>query len=40
MQKMGSAPLTEAELFEAIDLAIEKASEIRELYLEGLAKSE
>ena len=40
MQKMGSVPLTEAELFEAIDLAIEKAAELRELYLEGLAKSE
>ncbi|AKB19937.1 putative exosome complex exonuclease 2 [Methanosarcina sp. WWM596] len=40
MQKMGSAPLTEAELFEAIDLALEKAAELRELYLKGLAKSE
>jgi exosome complex component RRP42 len=40
MQKMGSAPLTEAELLEAIDMALEKAAELRELYLEGLVKRE
>lgn len=38
MQKMGSAPLTEAEVLEAIDLAREKATELRELYLEGLVR--
>jgi exosome complex component RRP42 len=38
MQKMGSAPFTEAEIMEAIDMAREKATELRELYLEGLAK--
>jgi exosome complex component RRP42 len=40
MQKMGPAPLTEAELLEAIDMALEKAAELRELYLEGLVKRE
>ncbi|HET8687048.1 MAG TPA: RNA-binding protein, partial [Methanosarcina sp.] len=40
MQKMGPAPLSEEELFEAIYMAIEKAAELRGLYLEGLAKSE
>jgi exosome complex component RRP42 len=40
MQKMGPAPLSEEELFEAINMAIEKAAELRSLYLEGLAKSE
>ena len=38
MQKMGSVPLTEAEVLEAIDLAREKATELRELYLEGLVR--
>ena len=37
MQKMGPAPFTEAEVMEAIDMAREKAAELRELYLEGLA---
>lgn len=40
MQKMGSAPLTEAEVMEAIDMACEKAAEIRELYLESLVRQE
>ncbi len=40
MQKMGPAPFTEAEVMEAIDMAREKAAELRELYLEGLAKQE
>ncbi len=40
MQKMGSAPFTETEVLEAIDMACEKATEIRELYLEGLSKQE
>ncbi|MDD2613544.1 MAG: exosome complex protein Rrp42 [Methanosarcina sp.] len=40
MQKMGSAPLTEAEVMEAIDMACEKAAELRELYLEELVKQE
>lgn len=40
MQKMGSAPFTEAEVLEAIDIAREKAAELRELYLRGLAKQE
>lgn len=40
MQKMGSASFTEAEVLEAIDIAREKAAEIRELYLEGLVKQE
>ncbi len=40
MQKMGSAPFTEAEILEAIDIAREKAAELRELYLEGLVKQE
>ena len=38
MQKMGSVPLTEAEVLEAIDLAREKATELRELYLERLLR--
>jgi exosome complex component RRP42 len=38
MQKMGSVSLTEAEVLEAIDLAREKATELRELYLEGLVR--
>jgi exosome complex component RRP42 len=38
MQKMGSVHLTEAEVLEAIDLAREKATELRELYLEGLVR--
>jgi exosome complex component RRP42 len=38
MQKMGSVPLTEAEVLEAIDIAREKATELRELYLEGLVR--
>ena len=37
---MGSAPLTEAEVLEAIDIAREKAAEIRGLFLEGLVKQE
>jgi exosome complex component RRP42 len=36
MQKMGPAPFTETEVLEAIDMAREKAAELRELYLEGL----
>jgi exosome complex component RRP42 len=40
MQKMGSASFTEAEVLEAIYIAREKASELRELYLEGLVKQE
>ena len=40
MQKMGPAPFTETEVLEAIDLAREKANELRELYLEGLRKQE
>lgn len=40
MQKMGNAPFTEAEILEAIDIAREKAAELRELYLEGLVKQE
>jgi exosome complex component RRP42 len=40
MQKMGSAPLTEAEVLEAIEVAREKAAELRELYLEGLIRQE
>jgi len=40
MQKMGSTPFTEAELFEAIDMACEKAAELRELYLEEFRKNE
>jgi exosome complex component RRP42 len=40
MQKMGPAPFTEAEVLEAIDMAREKAAELRELYLEGLVKRE
>ncbi len=40
MQKMGSVPFTEAEVLEAIDMASEKAAELRELYLEGLVKQE
>lgn len=40
MQKMGITPLTEAEVLEAIDIACEKATELRELYLEGLVKRE
>lgn len=40
MQKMGPAPFTEAEVLEAIDMAREKAVELRELYLEGLSKQE
>lgn len=40
MQKMGSVPFTEAEVLEAIDMAREKAAELRELYLEKLVKQE
>ncbi len=40
MQKMGSVPFTEAEVLEAIDMATEKAAELRELYLESLVKQE
>jgi len=40
MQKMGPAPFTETEVLEAIDMAREKAAELRELYLEGLSKKE
>jgi exosome complex component RRP42 len=40
MQKMGSAPFTEAEVLEAIDVAREKAAELRELYLQVLVKQE
>ncbi len=40
MQKMGSASFTEAEVLEAIDMAREKAAELRELYLEELVKQE
>ncbi|AKB43428.1 putative exosome complex exonuclease 2 [Methanosarcina sp. Kolksee] len=40
MQKMGPVPFTEAEVLEAIDMACEKAAEIRELYLEELVKKE
>ncbi|AKB12068.1 ribosomal RNA-processing protein RRP42 [Methanosarcina thermophila] len=40
MQKMGSAPLTEAEVLEAIDIACEKAAELRELYLKDLVRQE
>jgi exosome complex component RRP42 len=40
MQKMGSAPFTEAEVLEAIDVAREKADELRELYLQVLVKQE
>ena len=40
MQKMGSAPFTEAEVLEAIDMACEKAAEIRKLYLEELVRQE
>jgi exosome complex component RRP42 len=40
MQKMGNAPFTEAEILEAIDIAREKAAELRELFLEGLVKKE
>ena len=40
MQKMGSAPFTETEILEAIDIAREKAAELRELFLEGLVKQE
>lgn len=40
MQKMGSASFTEAEVLEAIDMACEKAAELRELYLEELVKRE
>lgn len=40
MQKMGPAPFTEAEVLEAIDMACEKAAELRELYLEELVKKE
>lgn len=36
MQKMGSVPFTEAEVLEAIDIACEKAAELRKLYLEEL----
>ena len=36
MQKMGPAPFTDTEVLEAIDMAREKAAELRELYLEGL----
>jgi RNase PH-related exoribonuclease len=40
MQKMGPVPFTETEVLEAIDMAREKAAELRELYLEGLSKKE
>jgi len=40
MQKMGPVPFTEAEVMEAIDMACEKAAELRGLYLEGLANKE
>lgn len=40
MQKMGPTPFTEAEVLEAIDMACEKAAELRELYLEELVKKE
>jgi len=40
MQKMGNAPFTETEILEAIDIAREKAAELRELFLEGLVKKE
>lgn len=40
MQKMGSAPFTEAEVLEAIDIACEKAAEIRNLYLEELIRKD
>lgn len=40
MQKMGSAPFTEAEILEAIDISREKAAELRELYLQALVKQE
>jgi exosome complex component RRP42 len=40
MQKMGPVPFTEAEVLEAIDMAREKAAELRELYLEELVKQE
>jgi exosome complex component RRP42 len=40
MQKMGSAPFTEEEVLEAIDMAREKAAELRGLYLEALVKQE
>lgn len=40
MQKMGPAPFTEEEVYEAIDMAREKAAEIRELYLEPLLRKE
>jgi exosome complex component RRP42 len=40
MQKMGNAPFTEAEILEAIDIAREKAAELREMYLERLVKQE
>lgn len=34
--KNGSVPFTEAEVLEAIDIACEKAAELRKLYLEEL----
>lgn len=37
MQKMGSAPFTEAEALEAIELACKKAGDIRECFLAELA---
>ena len=40
MQKMGSGTFSEVEVLEAIDIAREKAAELRELYLEGLIKQE
>jgi exosome complex component RRP42 len=40
MQKMGSGTFTEAEILAAIDIAREKAAELRELHLEGLVKQE
>lgn len=40
MQKMGSAPLTEDELLEAIELARKKAGEIREEFLVGLERKD
>jgi exosome complex component RRP42 len=40
MQKIGSAPLTEDELLEAIELARKKAEEIREEFLVGLERKD
>lgn len=40
MQKMGSVPFTEEEVLEAISISFEKAAEVRERFLVGLAKHE